>query len=313
MKAVIVCCLALALAVHAASPVSYIGQIGYNTHTEVDKSGGISSTAITVSPSDWPSNGTSLKLYLRVITAATVLDAGGAAVDFWFTEGAVADTSTTPAVGNTKAASAAYPKFHFQIMNPATTTVYFTSRANSCGTCSSTVEMLAGFYFVWLDPAVTDTTKQLTTRANAFQTRDNSYVTSQAIMANNWGASGIVTVVGFNTYVKVDGATLDTQTVVVSTKLPGLTDTPATYPISATWYVLPSVAGTTGNINSNAVVTADGKWYVTPYVVKIQNPTSSYTTLDYAVGYGHEPSAASTAAPSVVILALVAAALLKAL
>jgi len=132
-------------------------------------------------------------------------------------------------------------------------------------------------------------------------------------MAKNWGATGIVTVASFNTYVKVDGPSLDTTLVVVSQAIPQASDDPTTKAISATWQVFPGVAGTTGNIASPAIITADGTWYVTPYVVKINTPSTTSTAVDFAVGYGHEPSAASTAAPTVVILALVAAALLKAL
>jgi len=304
--------MAFAAVVLAQTPdQTYTNQLGYFfNHVEVPKSNGLGQINQQVFSTDWPTNATTLTLWLRIITQYNAVSAGGAAVDFWVFEGSVPATLGNPWMSKT--ASQSFPTLHYQVQSMTTSNIYVMVRSTTCSTCSSTMEALVGLLWVWSAPAPA-AAPAATLRGRPFQSRDNSYTVQQAIGNHMYGATAMVQVSKFNLYVAVSGPSLDKTLVVVSTTIPqdGVDD-PTTKAVTANWQVFPGMAGSTGNYQSPAVITADGMWYVTPYVVNLNVPSTSSTNMDYALGYGHVPSAASTATPSIVILVLVAAALLKA-
>jgi hypothetical protein len=307
----VICILALA-AVALAVDGDFDGQVGYETKVELSKDGGIGHVKLPIAASDFPNNATLVKLFVRILVKGDALSAGGAAVDFFVGENSKADTTKTP--WKQKEDKGSFPKMDYKVMAaPGAQTLYVTIRSNKCASCSSTTELKVGFFFVHFDDTKGVTEPPATEKANNYPSRDNSYTADYTVGLNKYGASASVDIQNFNLFVALDGQSAIAKTLLVISKAVPIqgTDDPKTKAQSATWQVIPGVAGASGNYRSGARFFENGIWYVTPFVTELSSPTAESTTFDFAIGYGHEPSAASLASPSIVALALACLVALK--
>jgi hypothetical protein len=308
MKALLL--LTLVAYVASQASVEYVGVVGYETKVEVAKDNGVGYIQLVLAGTDFPSMGSSLELFLRVLPKADALSAGGAKVDFWIT-----DTKPASLTGNptwSKAADKSFANYDHKVGKGNTTkTVWVTARSTECKSCSSTLEIKVGFWLIHNNPTPVPTADVLT---QDFNLRDNSYTADFTISKGKWGASGMVTIKDVNLFVAVDGPTIGNTIIVFSKVKPAQGDDwkkseSDTYkPIG----LKSGGEGTRGNYRSGGRFVSNGDWFVTPYVSDL-DLNQNTATFDFAIGLGHEPSSSSIAVPSLVSLVLIAVALFKAL
>jgi len=247
--------------------------------------------------------------------------ADGSDVKFYYNPAGVT-AGARPTIGtdvakNEKSASGSWPIIDIPVWmansgQAQPSTFYIGLGVVSCSICSKTVDVKVGAFVVWSGPSLTTATLPAAlpdvltppTMYRWFTARDNSFSVDVAVSTATYGPAAQVAVSGgTNIYCKVSPGLLNTVLVVMSQGSPSTTPNPDQASQTATWKKYPSGTLSQGSLDTGAQFLADGTWYYSVYC-KSAGTGSSSCSGNFAIGFGHEPSAAAGLSASFLLVAM---------